>query len=266
LDAQDLHNLSKVNQLYGDMINEVLHLRSLDFSELKKPRYNYAKQLDILPEQVDLILACCIHYGLHLRMLVQYLNGKYVGKSRDARQILQEVSPYITSKDATHINRVITQGCPSYLNFDEEPRNKLAVIQKGNQHTFQEHPEERNSHVVPLLPWIVLFSPWMRMTPLGTRKKYGKSRVIFDASTQTTPNKVVLNHITSTNLEAEIDFGQAKMKFLVNIYNWRVCFPNEPIYLVLADITACFRFPRISTDVTGAFGFFSMCNLFPFLR
>jgi hypothetical protein len=76
LDAQDLHNLSKVNQLYGHMINDVLRLRSLDFSELKKPRYDYAKQLDILPEQVDLISACCIHYGLHPGMLVGYLNGE----------------------------------------------------------------------------------------------------------------------------------------------------------------------------------------------
>ncbi len=64
--------------------------------------------------------------------------------------------------------------------------------------------EERNSHVVPLLPWIVLFSPWMCMTPLGIRKKYGKSRVIFDASTQTTPKEVVLSHITSTNMKAEM--------------------------------------------------------------
>ncbi len=76
LDAQDLHNLSKVNQLYGDMINKVLRLRSLDFSELKKPRYDYAEQLDISPEKVDLISACCIHYGLHPGMPVRYLNSK----------------------------------------------------------------------------------------------------------------------------------------------------------------------------------------------
>jgi hypothetical protein len=47
------------------------------------------------------------------------------------------------------------------------------------------------------------------------------------------------------DLEAEIDFGQAKTKFFVNIYNWQVSYPNETIYLALADITACFRFPRI---------------------
>jgi hypothetical protein len=45
------------------------------------------------------------------------------------------------------------------------------------------------------------------------------------------------------------------MKIFINIYNWRVSYPCEPIYLVLADITACFRFPRISADITGAFVF-----------
>ena len=66
---------------------------------------------------------------------------------------------------------------------------------------------------------------------------------------------MVLNHVTPTDQEAPIDFGTAKRKLLTNIYNWRVSFPDEVIYLALADITACFRFPRISADVTGAFGF-----------
>ncbi len=215
LEVEDLYNLSKVNQLYSNMVNNVLHLRFLDFLEIKKPRFDYAKQLSISPEQVNLISASCIHYGLHPGMLIRYLNGKYVGKSRDAGQILQEVSPYINSEDAAHIKRVITQGCPSYLNFEEEPENKLAVIWKGNQHTFLEHleiahkamnKEERNSHIVPLLPWIVHFLPCMCATPLEMREKYNKFRVIFDSLTQTTPNKVVLNHITTMDLEADINF------------------------------------------------------------
>jgi hypothetical protein len=57
----------------------------------------------------------------------------------------------------------------------------------------------------------------MCATPLGMREKYNKFRVFL---TQTTPDKVVLNHITTTDLEADIDFGQAKMKFFINIYNW----------------------------------------------
>jgi hypothetical protein len=69
------------------------------------------------------------------------------------------------------------------------------------------------------------------------------------------PNEVVLNHITTMDLEADINFGQANMKIFINIYNWRVSFPCKPMYLILVDITACFLFPRISADITGAFVF-----------
>jgi hypothetical protein len=114
---------------------------------------------------------------------------------------------------------------------------------------------EKNSHVIALQSWTVFFSPYLRATPQGMHKKYRKFRVIFDLSTQTILDEVVLNHITTTDLEATIDFGQAKMNLFMNIYNWHVSIPNKTIYLVLADITACFCFPKISADVTGAFGF-----------
>jgi hypothetical protein len=88
LEAEDLHNLSKVSRVYGDMVNSVLHLRSHDFLELKKPRLDYAAQLSISPTRVNLAMACFIYYGLHPGMLIRYLNGEYTGKSRDAEPIL----------------------------------------------------------------------------------------------------------------------------------------------------------------------------------
>jgi hypothetical protein len=79
--------------------------------------------------------------------------------------------------------------------------------------------------------------------------------VIFAASTQSHQHKLVLNHVTSSEFEALINFGQSQMLLYDNIYNWRISFPDQVIYLVLADILACFRFPRIAADLTGAFRF-----------
>ncbi len=114
---------------------------------------------------------------------------------------------------------------------------------------------EINSHVIPLQSWTILFSPYLHATSQGMRKKYGKFRVIFDSSTQPIPDEVVLNHITTIDLKAIIVFGQAKMKLFMNIYNWCGSFLNKTIYLVLADITACFCFPKISMEVSIAFEF-----------
>jgi hypothetical protein len=100
-----------------------------------------------------------------------------------------------------------------------------------------------------------LFLTVLPCNPQRIREKNGKFRVIFDASTRMTPDEIVLNDVTNRDDEAEIDFGKAKLNLLINIYNWRISYPKEMIYLALADITVCFRFPRISADVAGAFGF-----------
>ena len=102
---------------------------------------------------------------------------------------------------------------------------------------------------------MVYFSPYLCCTPQGMREKRGKFRVIFDASTQSYQHELVLNQVTDSEFEAIIDFGQSKMRLYISIYNWRISFPGEIIYLVLADISACFRYPRIAADLTGAFGF-----------
>ena len=197
-------------------------------------------------------------------MVIRYLKGEYVGESWDAEKILVAVSPYISEVDCEHIKRIINQGCPSHLDFEEDYDNKHVVLCKGNQQTFLEHPEvtakamnkeERNNHVLPFRHWIVYFLPYCRATPQGICEKYGKYRVIFDSSTQTNPDEDVLHQVTPTDYKATIYFGTAKMNLLINIYNWRVSFLSKVIYLALADITTCCCFPILSADIAGAFGF-----------
>jgi hypothetical protein len=194
--------------------------------------------------------AAMIHYGLHPGMLIRYLKGEYVGEARDVTAILTQVSPHITKDDSNHIRRILTQGCPSKLILSEPNKMKMSIIAKGNQQTFKMFPEqvtktmnkeERNSHLIPVKLWVLLCLPYARSTSQGMQIKPNKNpRVIWDGLTKTSADQVVLNEHTPTELEAVIDFGQAKMKLLKSIYNWRINFPKETIYIALADITACF--------------------------
>ncbi len=110
------------------MIDDILHLKFVDFSMLKLLCLNCAKQTEISDDRFDLATACAIHYRLDTGMVIRYIKGEYIGESRDSDAILASVSPYINNKDCQHIKRIINQGCPSQLDFEEEYENKHAVL------------------------------------------------------------------------------------------------------------------------------------------
>ncbi len=64
-----------------------------------------------------------------------------------------------------------------------------------------------------------------------------------------------MNHITPITREAPTTFGHVKMQLYIDIYNTRVSYPTFIILLAMADVKACFCFPCIHADLTGAFGF-----------
>ena len=101
----------------------------------------------------------------------------------------------------------------------------------------------------------------MRHTAQGMVMKDDKGRVVWDGSTKFEPLDVVMNDYTPVDNEPEVTFGTAKRDFYWLLYNLRVSYPEAPILLALADIKACFRFPRIHPDLTGAFGFLA-ANLY----
>ena len=171
----------------------------------------------------------------------------------------------MSNDDHAQIKRILLQCCPFSLKFQEYSKNKFAAIARGNQKNFVQNKhivmkalnkEDRNSHLVPMHDWVCHLSPNMRHNPQGLVLKLGSNpRVVWDGTTCPSPNDVVMNEITPTEDEPDVTFGMAKILFYQYLYNLRVSFPTEVIFLALADIKACFRYPRIHPDLTGAFGF-----------
>ena len=66
-----------------------------------------------------------------------------------------------------------------------------------------------------------------------------------------------MNDITTLNDEVEITFGDVKLLFYAYVYNMQISYPYADILLALANVKACFRFPRMRPDLAGAFVFFA---------
>jgi hypothetical protein len=117
---------------------------------------------------VDLATAGMIYYSLHPGMLIRFIKGEYIGENRNVPQVLNDVLPYIDAVDAEHIERILSMGCPSIIDFEESSEMKATIIEKGNQATFKMYPdivkktmnkEDRNSHLLPVKLWVLHFLP-----------------------------------------------------------------------------------------------------------
>jgi hypothetical protein len=171
----------------------------------------------------------------------------------------------LTADDYNHIEPILLDGCPAELKFTEPLSNKLEMIRRGNSKSFNDHPElvkkamnkeDRYSHLVPIDEDICRVSAYLHHTTQTVVMKPGKNdRLVWDGTTTLLALDIVMNQVTPVNREAPITFGHVKIQLYIDIYNTRISHPYIVILLGMADIKACFRFPRIHPDLTGAFGF-----------
>jgi hypothetical protein len=159
----------------------------------------------------------------------------------------------------------LLNGYPAQLTFKELSSNKLEFISCGNLKSFVENTqlgqkamnkEDCYSHLVPIDPLLCKLSPYLRHTPQSIVMKDGKNNcIVWDGSTVTGPTNIVMNQVTPVAQEAPVMFGHVKSQIYTDIYNMRISYPTAMILFDLADVKACFRYPRIHADLTGAFGF-----------
>ena len=110
---------------------------------------------------------------------------------------------HVSTDDFNHMKRILLDGSPSKLTFDEPLANKSLMIQQGNSKSFNNNPElvlrtmnkeDRYSHVLPLDGQLCAFSAHCPHTTQTLVIKPGKNdRLAFDASTTRLPTDIVLN-------------------------------------------------------------------------
>ena len=73
--------------------------------------------------------AAMIHFDLDPGKLVRWLGGKYTGKHRDVNRTLTAVRGHVSTDDNNHMKRILLDGSPYELTFDEPLANKSVMIQ-----------------------------------------------------------------------------------------------------------------------------------------
>ncbi len=137
------------------------------------------------------------------------------------------------------------------------------MIRRGKSKSFNDNPdlvrkamskEDRYSHLVPINEDICRASAYLHHTIQMVVMKLGKNdRLVWDGTTILLALDIVMNQVMPVTCEAPVTFGNVKIQLYIDIYNTHISHPNDVILLGMADIKACFCFPRIRPKLTGNF-------------
>jgi len=265
LALDEYESLSLLNSRSCRLVSLHLRLLDIDLSSVFQQRTAYASQTELDKGRVDMVSALFIHYGGDPGKVVRALNGEYTLNHLDRDRILQRLSGVVSEEDHEHIRRILYCGCPAAFHYEELNQDRLMWMERGNQPSYNANQdvaretinkEDKYSHVIPIHAELLYYSPFCRHTPQGmVRKKGSKDRVVWDGSTKYSAADIVMNELSSVELEAPITFGLVEKEFDEYLFNLRISYPYLNILLATLDVAACFRFGRMAPDLAGAFGF-----------
>ena len=178
---------------------------------------------------------------LHIPSVIRYLGGDYVGDHLQRTQLLRRLRTLIPSTLYYNIKRVLTYGSPAKFDGYSTNTNFWEYKRYGNHASVTQHvdntlsilnKEERNKVLLPLPNWLARFIPHLHITPSAIviipRKK---DRLIFDASFQIHKHSTFVNQWTNKHNEPPLVFPMALTHHLRRIYNLRITYPQQDIYL-----------------------------------
>ena len=99
------------------------------------------------------------------------------------------------------------------------------------------------------------FSPYAHHVGQTMNLKKANARLCWDGSNKDDPLDWAVNDDVDMESEPLITFGNTKDLFFTDMYNHRIDDPDKDIWIGTADVKACFRFPKLHPDITGAFSF-----------
>jgi hypothetical protein len=64
------------------------------------------------------------------------MGGEYMGQHQDTHSTLAAVKSHVSADDYAHMKRILHDGCPAQLDFEEPLSNKIKMIECGNSKSF----------------------------------------------------------------------------------------------------------------------------------
>jgi hypothetical protein len=207
--------------------------------------------------RVAMATAALLHYNGSVADLVRWIGGPHVNAHRDHSTILANLlAAGVPDHVLSGVRRVFYDGIPAKCQAFSSEENFAAYYRYGNHSTVDIDPDKalealvkdnRKGFTLLFDSRAVLLMLNCHLTPQGMvdlDTPYKNPRPIFDSSFRPEPWCMAINDWTDKANEPPLTFASAEMEFMTWVFNLRITYPREEIYLADDDISGAFRLVR----------------------
>ena len=235
----------------------------VDFRPLQgyNVRWNSIKTID--NDRVRMATAALLHFDGDVADVVRWIGGPHVGANRDIDASLAYLRGIVAPGLCDSLERMWRHGSPAVCNASATDQNFQEYKSYGNHATVTDEPEVTYSTLLKdsARGYCVLFDKRAvdftlncHVTPIGLvdhNNPHKNARPIFDASFRPEPWCSGINDWTTKTTEPSINFADALDKYFFWLYNLRITYPDEEIYLGDDDVSGAFRHQKYHPNLVG---------------
>ena len=269
LDPVSFGNLDIATPLVGTFLRIQRLYTDVDPSPVRG--YAMYKQFraekDFHPERCRLSSAALFHCGFFVPSLVRWMGGPHTGAHRDLAQIRRNLTPSVDPELLNNVIQLFERGAPNAceghstnINFMEYFRYGNHASCEANEDLFKEVmvKDSKRGNTILVDPCMTLFIPNLHVTPqaiVDVENVWKSPRPVFDSTWRPNIASFAINDWIDKITEGEVFFPGSFQRFLISVYNLRISFPYDVIFLCDDDITNAFRLIKINPEVVSMHAF-----------
>ena len=235
----------------------------VDFRPLQGFYSNWDAATAIEHDRVRMATAALLHFDGDVADLVRWIGGTHAGAHRDIGSTLAYLRGKISPHLCGTLERIWRHGAPTACNASASDANFEAYRMYGNHASVNDEPDvtyrtllkdSKRGYCIVFDQRMARFALNCHLTPNGlvdANHPHKNPRPIFDGSFRPEPWCSGINDWTTTTTEPPINFATAFINFLRWIYNARITYPREELYLGDDDISGAFRHQKYHPNLVG---------------
>ena len=265
----DINNLDKATPLPVIFLNLLRRYANVDTSPVRgyDMYKNFKTETNFHKERIHLSSAALFQSGFHVEDTVRYIGGPHIGAHRNPDAIRKRLTAGV---EPATLDRVISQfvyGAPKKVHGVSSNANFMEYFKYGNHSSCDIHKDkfkevmlkdsrQGNTMLVDLR--LLLFIPHLHLTPQGlvdVDNQWKSDRPVFDSSFRPEIWCNAINDWVDKTTEGQVYFPGSFTRLLSSIWNMRITYPNEPIFIGDDDVKNAFRLIKNNPAVVGMHGF-----------